>query len=176
MAAARTPPTPAAPDRPFWRHPVFGIAVSSAAAALLFFLTLWLQGENERRAQQRMIEDNPRLRDLTAGLRSMIDSRAEMAGIKAPAALWIGRISEYKESSAIDGSPPIAIVALSRPALLAGTSAPKDSPNRVEIAGDPAIFQGPAPVKGETWIIAVRRDSEGRNSLHTAVRASQPNR
>jgi hypothetical protein len=174
MAAARSHAKAAnAPVVPFWQHKAFGLALAAVAGLALLGLTSWLQQENERQRQQRLIQNNPRLRTLTDGLRSMIDAADQFPGIRKPDALYVGKVSSYKESSPLANMPPIAIISLQLPTLLAGTPAQANAKNRIEISGDPAIFQGPAPIIGETWIIAVRQSKEGRPTLHTAVRASE---
>ena len=170
MPPARSSAPAMAGETPFWRTRTFGASVAVVAVVGLVLLTRWLQDENDRRQQWRQIEENPRLAEVVATLRRLVDKPGSVPGVKAPTAVWVGRVADYKESTTMDGSVPVAILTLGRTTLLAGTPAKTDSEERVDAAGRPSVFQGDAPVRGDTWLIAVERDSDGRNRLHTAIR------
>ena len=170
MRTARSTTPPVIGETPFWRTRTFGASVAVVAVLGLVLLTRWLQDENDRRQQLRLIGENPRLAEVVATLQRLVEKPGFVPGVKSPAAVWVGRVADYKESIPIDGSAPVAILTLRHATLLAGTPAKTDSDERIDASGRPSVFQGDAPVRGDTWLIAVERDSDGRNRLHTAIR------
>lgn len=172
MARASTLPAP--PQAPFWHLPAFRWGVIAMGAILLIAGAFWLEKMNRSYQLERRLEEDTRLGPMARTLKQQI-GQAERSGIlkdavqaaqaQAPQALWLGRISEVKETENRDGG----ILEISDAHLLAGRSGPHDLGGRVRVGRRKFVYGSSRPRVGETWLISVWRDGSG-NAIHSAAR------
>jgi hypothetical protein len=88
-------------------------------------------------------------------------------GDQLPIALYFGQVMEYAESKPSFGLAPTCVVKLQSPQLLVGLPHKSDTHDKVEISYKPQPPKS-KPQKGQDWLIAVWRDTQGNNIVHTA--------
>jgi len=157
-------------ETPFWRSRGFVFGVIAFALLSAAGLTLWLVKTNQRQQMQWRLDDDPELSRIKQGLTKLI-AAAKAGQPRAPVALWLGRVKEYTVSQGTDGSPPVSLLKMEDAALLTGSRSKKDGRDTLSVSGKQYTFGGPLPRLGETWMIAVWRDTDDNNVIHTAVRA-----
>ena len=158
-------------ETPFWNSRGFILGVIAFALLSGMGLTVWLVKLNQRQQLQWRLDNDPKLSTIKQSLTKQI-AVAKAGQPRAPVALWLGRVKEYTVSQGTDGSPPASLLKMDDAALLAGGRSKKDGRDTVSISGKQYTFGGPQPRAGEAWLVAVWRDSDDNNVIHTAVRAN----
>ena len=158
-------------ETPFWRSRGFVFGVVAFALLSASGLTLWLVKMNQRQQMQWRLDDDPKLSGIKQDLTKQI-AQAKAGQPRTPVALWLGRVKEYTVSQGTDGSPPASLLKMEEAALLAGNRSRKDGSDTLSVSGKQYTFGGPLPRIGETWMIAVWRDTDDNNVIHTAVRTA----
>lgn len=168
------PPRSKKPDplseTPFWRTRGFVLGMAAAALLAVAGGTIWLVKINQRQQMQWRLEDDPTLSGYKLSLTKEI-AAAKPGQLRAPVALWLGRIKKFTEGQRTDGSAPISLLELEGVHLLAGARGPKETGDALAISGKQHIWGGPKPKPGEVWMIAVWRDGDTL-AIHTAIRTS----
>jgi hypothetical protein len=157
-------------ETPFWRSRGFLCGVVACALISAAGVTVWLVKLNQRQQMLWRLDDDPGLSALRRDLTNQITA-AKPGQVRVPLALWLGKVKEYNVSQGTDGSPPVSLLKMDSAALLAGSRSKKDGSDSVTISGKQYEFGGPLPRAGETWRVAVWRDSDENNVIHTAARA-----
>ena len=160
-------------ETPFWRTRGFASGMLILAVMLAAGATIWLVKVNQRQQMQWRLEEDPKLSRLKLSLTNQI-AAAKDGQARAPVALWLGKVKEFTVSQQTNGSAAVSLLKLEEASLLAGTRAKGDSGETLSISGKHYTFGGPQPRPGETWMVAVWRDSDGNNVIQTAVRAQIP--
>ncbi len=170
---------PSVPDPrheiPFWRTATFGWFLMAAVLFVGFAITNWLIKANSREQAVWKLEADPSLSGLVARLREDIaQNRGAPHGTalttRAPVALWVGKVLDYRESSPVDGSEPTSSLLLTDATLLAGKASASSAPDRLSFSGKYFTFTSPVPRPAETWLISVWQDAEARPVIHSATR------
>ena len=157
-------------ETPFWRTRSFAFGMIALAVIIAAGATVWLVKLNQRQQMQWRLEEDPQLSKLKESLTKQI-AAAKTGESRAPAALWLGRVKEFAVSQHTNSTAAVSLLKLEETTLLAGTRAKGDGNDILSISGKQYTFGGPQPRPGETWMVAVWRDTDGNNVIHTAVRA-----
>ena len=157
-------------ETPFWRTRGFVWGMIALALLSAAGLTLYLVKLNQRQQMQWRLENDSQLSKMKQSLTRQITA-AKPGQAKAPVALWLGRVKKYTVSQQTDGSATVSLIEMEDATLLAGSRSKKDGTDTLSISGKQFTFGGPPPRPGDTWLIAVWRDSEGHTVSHTAARA-----
>ncbi len=160
-------------ETPFWRTRGFLSGMIILAVMLAAGATVWLVKVNQREQMQWRLDEDPALSKLKQSLTKQI-AAAKEGQARAPVALWLGKVKEFTVSQQTNGSAAVSLLKLEETSLLAGTRAKSDTGETLTISGKHYTFGGPQPRSGETWMVAVWRDSAGNNVIQTAVRAQMP--
>ena len=160
-------------ETPFWRTRGFVSGMIALAVMLAAGATVWLVKVNQRQQMQWRLDEDPKLSKLKQSLTKQIDTAKE-GQQRAPVALWLGKVKEFTVSQQTNGSAAVSLLKLEEASLLAGTRTKSDGTDTLSISGKQYTFGGPQPRPGETWMVAVWRDSDGNNVIQTAVRAQIP--
>ncbi len=160
-------------ETPFWRTRGFLSGMIILAVMLAAGATVWLVKVNQREQMQWRLDEDPKLSKLKQSLTKQI-AAAKEGQARAPVALWLGKVKEFTVSQQTNGSAAVSLLKLEETSLLAGTRAKGDGTDTLSISGKQYTFGGPQPRPGETWMVAVWRDSDGNNVIQTAVRAQMP--
>jgi hypothetical protein len=156
-------------ETPFWRTPLFVWSAAAVAALLLAGGTMYLVKLNKRQQLQWRLEEDPELSRIKDGLVKRITA-TQPGNERLPRALWLGQIKDVRETASIGSEAPSCLIEMESPSLLAGTRGKKDG-ELLAISGQDYPFPVARPRKGETWMIAVRRDKEDRSLIYAAHRA-----
>ena len=157
-------------ETPFWRTRGFVSGILALAFILTAGATVWLVKLNQRQQMQWRLDEDPKLSRLKQSLTKQI-ATAKDGQPRAPAALWLGKVKEFTVSQQTNGSAAVSLLKLEEATLLAGTRAKGDAHESLSISGKQFTFGGPQPRAGEIWMVAVWRDTDGNNVIHTAVKA-----
>lgn len=164
-------------EEPFWR------TTTAKIAGLLIVIVVGLLGIqkleriNARHQVESRLTRNPTLGPLLEKWRGIVETNQKTKPgpqDQLPIALYHGRVSEFAESKPTFGMAPGRLLQLAEPQLLCGVATKLDSPERVSISFKNQPANTPKPKVGEEWLVAVWRDSEGKNVLHTAYRCDSP--
>ncbi len=174
--ASRTAPSREIYDEPFWQTK----AAKILCAILLITFSIWgtikLQQINQRHQVELRLERDAVMGELLVKWRKTIANNQKTKagpGDQLPVALYFGEVLEYVESKPVFGLAPTCVVKLQSPQLLAGIAHPRDTREKVEISYKPPVPKS-KPQKGQDWMIAVWRDSQGNNIVHTAYYCPPP--
>ncbi len=157
-------------ETPFWRTRGFASGMIALAVMVAAAGTVWLVKVNQRQQLQWRLDEDPQLSKLKQSLTKQI-AAAKEGQPRAPVALWLGKVKEFAISQQTNSNAAVSLLKLEEAALLAGTKAKGDGTDTLSISGKQYTFGGPQPRPGDTWMVAVWRDSDGNNVIHTAVRA-----
>ena len=157
-------------ETPFWRTRGFVSGMIALAFILAAGATVWLVKLNQRQQMQWRLDEDQHLAKLKQSLTKQI-AAAKTGEPRAPVALWLGKVKDFAVSQHTSDSAAVSLLKLEEAALLAGTRAKGDGADTLSISGKQYTFGGPQPRTGEIWMVAVWRDTDGNNVIHTAVRA-----
>jgi hypothetical protein len=174
--ASRTAPRREIYDEPFWQT----TAAKIMFAGILGIFSIWgiykLEQINQRHQVELRLERDATMGPLLAKWREAIGRNQKTKaspGDQLPVALYFGQVLEYVESKPAFGLAPTCVVKLQSPQLLAGNAHPRDTRDKVEISYKVPVPK-PKPQKGQDWLIAVWRDSQGNNIVHTGYHCPPP--
>lgn len=165
-------------EEPFWKTPAAKIFVTCLVLVLSVLGIQKLERINARHQVEARLSRDPALGPMVEKWRNAIASTSKAKagpGDELPVALYFGEVLEYIETKPRVGDlKPSRLLKLQRPQLLAGTNGRNDKRDLVEIAFRRYSTGMNKPKPGEEWLLAISRDSDGNNVVHTAYRCDAP--
>jgi hypothetical protein len=161
-------------EEPFWRSPAVKIMVVAILGVGSILGIQKLERINMRHQVENRLSRDPALGPMLVKWREAIANNQKVQahpGDQLPTALYFGQVEEFVETKpVITGLSASRLLKLKQPQLLAGVGGKYDSIKNVDIAftNHPMGVNKPKP--GEEWLVAVWRDKEDKNFVHTAYR------
>lgn len=164
-------------EEPFWRTPVAKMLILVGILVGGYLGIRQLERINSRHQVEARLSRHPALGPAVEKWREVIAlNQKSTPGPKdqLPVALYFGKVAEFVESKPEFGLEPSRLLKLGQPQLIAGTASRLDGRESVTVSFKNHPKNSPKPKPAEEWLIAVWRDSEGKNVLHTAYRCDPP--
>ena len=164
-------------EEPFWRTPVARMIIAVGIIVGGFFGIRQLERINARYQVEARLSRHPTLGPTVEKWREVIAANKKAVSgphDQLPVALYFGKVSEYIESKPEFGLEPSRLLKLGQPQLIAGTASKFDGRDTITVSFKNHPPSAPKPKASEEWLIAVWRDTEGKNVLHTAYRCDPP--
>jgi hypothetical protein len=169
-------PASAHPE-PLWRNPVFRIAVVLVLGAVAWAGIRRLERLNLReQIEFRISEDKvlgPKVRKLKESIENNLlaaQSAETRIARQLAVALYHGTVAKFESGKELHGLPATTVLHLGNPVLLSGEPGKNDNAGSVLVSWKNQLRGLDVPTAGEQWIVAVWRDSNGNNVVHTAER------
>lgn len=164
-------------EEPFWRTPVAKMLILVSLIVGGYFGIRQLERINSRHQVEARLSRHPTLGPIVDKWRDIIAANKKTTPgphDQLPLALYFGKVLEFIESKPTFGLEPSRLLKLGLPQLITGTAGKFDSRDSITVSFKNHPPNSPKPKPSEEWLIAVWRDSEGKNVLHTAYRCDPP--